>query len=397
MKKIVSAFIFYCLVITPAFSTDVGIGIFLQAQAYFQEESVNFYISGYNLEADSETVDVHVVIVAADNTIYEYPDWNTSLTPWLPSFSIPGNYQLPVTLLDNLDSFPGGLIPGEVYRIAVVLTKPGTLDFLSLNILPFKTVSGKDSQIIGSTYLTQNIQDFLGEASSNSNPVLTGAGFYRQIEPRLAEDEIPSTNIEQCLFKLEVGHESGPSVDAGPSIVLDSASEGKYKLPQLKYSEYIFYGDTNNPAPESFYRVGEYYTAFSTGSSEMNPFSVIVDAPETVVVTEPNLSTFSNIDSSQDLLLRWEGNNGVGEINVMLVGNRATPGEIVFIHCRFADDGEAIIPSNLLVQLRDSNANGYQLQMNFSRANFNFLNNNDEDRTNFRVSSITGKPYLDIK
>ena len=96
-------------------------------------------------------------------------------------------------------------------------------------------------------------------------------------------------------------------------------------------------------------------------------------------------------------MLRWEGNNGVGEINVMLVGNRATSGEIVFIHCRFADDGEAIIPSNLLVQLRDSNANGYQLQMNFSRANFNFLNNNDEDRTNFRVSSITGKPYLDIK
>jgi len=77
MKKITSIFIsfFYLLVITPALSANVGLGVFLQEQVYFQEDSVNFYLSGYNQDSNSKTVDVHVVVIAADNTVYEYPNF----------------------------------------------------------------------------------------------------------------------------------------------------------------------------------------------------------------------------------------------------------------------------------------------------------------------------------
>lgn len=67
-----------------------------------------------------------------------------------------------------------------------------------------------------------------------------------------------------------------------------------------------------------------------------------------MVVTEPDLINLNVIDSSQDLVIRWQGQQSIGKVGVQLQGDGYS------IICRFVDDGEGIIPSVLIVQLRDA-------------------------------------------
>ncbi len=392
-----------------AFSADVGIGAFLDSEDFLVGERVAFYVSGFNREATPRVVDVHVGVIAPNGTIYEYPNWNTALQPWLAAAPLSANLRFPATLIGNLDTFPGGLQPGR-YRFATALTEPGTLNLLALSIVPFKVTSGAESRIVGGATL-----GFGKNVSSTFPAVLAAVGNFSRVDADVAAMQAKlrqqTPTIDHCLFHqlpgtLEalVGAANVSALDAGADLSLGSSSNGGVTLSRVATGGGgIAYGVSPNP-PLGFYRAGEVYTLAGSGGPDVPAFSVSVTAPSAVTVTQPDLSTLTGIDSNQDFVLRWQGNDGVGEIEVELMGGTADDPDAIV--CRFADDGEGVVPASLLAELRDAlNANvspvgnlpGFVVSgsgvsigqggvtLTVSRVNFDFFNNADEDASLFTI------------
>jgi len=61
------------------------------------------------------------------------------------------------------------------------------------------------------------------------------------------------------------------------------------------------------------------HTLSGTGGADIAAFSLNTVALQKLIVTKPNLLTLNSIDSSQDFHLKWNGNNGIGEISVSIV------------------------------------------------------------------------------
>lgn len=408
MKKNILAIIGLISIFTtfPAYSADVGIGAFLQRLVYPAEQSIEFYITGFNIKANAENVDVHIGLITADGTIYEYPDWNTNFTPWLSSFSLPANFELPVTLVDSFDNFPGGLEPGA-YQLAVALTSPGTLNLLSFNTQSFKIISSVNDLTIGGVGIGH------GQSANGLIPPTANASgaFVRLNTNEIAQQQIVDEqivlDIDQCKFH-KTATLLGSNLDAGETLILGSEASGNITLNKQSFNGRISYGVTPNP-PESFYIADETYTLQGAGSDDISDFRISAIAPGEIIITDPDLSTLESLDSSQDLTLRWQGNHGVGEIELVLqLGIEQNSYEI---NCRLVDDGEAVISSNLLVQLRDAvpaNSSpvpdfpGINLpelledpMVNFaiSRNRIEFINDDDEDTTLFIISWTLGGAF----
>jgi len=388
---------------SSALSSDVGIGAFLNRLVYPTDQTVEFYISGFNREVQEEKVDVHVGIIDGNGKIYEYPEWNTNLQPWLSTFTIPASFQLPVTLLGNLDNFPGGLKPGS-YKLAVALTTPGTLDLVSFNTQSFKVISLKG------TLTTGGISFAHGESASNITPPIASAaaGFW-DVQPSeaeaIAESGQLAVDIEKCRFKKDP-QVLDANLDAGATLSVSSPQTGEIIL--NKSNKSLSYGAFSPIPPVSFYQAGLLYTATGTGGTNIPAFSISAIAPKELIVTEPNISTLESIDSSKDFILRWLGNNGVGEIYINLQGGESD--NSYSISCRAADDGELTIPSELLVQLRNivdaapsnipdipglpdidfSSLPDPGVNIVIGRDQFEFINNDDEDTTLFNLFWATG-------
>ena len=417
MKKIILtlASLLFLIPTSTVFASDVGIGIFLSKLVYTREQSIDFSISAFNQTASDKTVDVHIGIISADGTIYEYPDWNTQLTPWLASFSIPANFKLPATAIDNLNTFPGGVHPGA-YQFAVALTSPGTLNLLSFTTTPFKVGNTNNGIISGGVSLAH------GEsASSLTAPFISAvAGFVEVPANEVANLEnivdAITVNIEQCQLD-KVPDSLDSNLDVGSSLLISSEQNEKVSLTRkIKSDGNVNYGISPTPS-QNYYVSGQNYTASSTQSSDVGPFNISAIAPNSIIVTEPDLATVESINSQQDLNLRWLGNNGIGEITVTLQLDAID--ESYVITCRFADDGEAIIPSSLLTKLRSKKpANNFPLpdipdipglnipdltgfttdpvvSLVFSRMQLQFINNNDNDTSNFSITwAISTTPKL---
>ncbi len=330
---------------SPAFS-DVGISAFLNEFIYPAGQTVDFYISGYNRGENTEKVDIHIGIIDGKGEIYEYPNWNTKLDPWLSSFAIPANFQLPVTLLGNLNNFPGGLKPGA-YQLAVALTTPNTLELLSFNTIAFKVLSLKKTVTSGGISFAH------GQSANNiTPPIASAAGGFLKVDPADINDlQTPlaelNVGIEQCRFAKDPANLDA-NLDAGAELILGSPAAGDIIL--KKSTKSLSYGAIPMP-PESFYQPGQRYTVSAEGGKDISAFNVSAIAPKDIIVTEPDLTTLKSVDSRQDFILRWKGNRGVGEINVALQGGGAENSHSIL--CRFADDGKGVIPAKLLAKLQD--------------------------------------------
>ena len=385
-------------------AADIGIGVFLDRPFYSVDQPIDFYISGFNRDTNAEVVDVHVGVIDGNGSIYEYPNWNQNLVPWLSSFVLPANFKLPVTLLGNLNNFPGGLKPGS-YHLVVAFTSPNTLDILSFNKVAFKVINMNGTLTNGGIQLSRanggsqpilNIEvgpEILEIIKTQTIPLTVGqAAFHREKLPSNFKEEIDKiyTNIEQCKFS-ELPFENPVGIDAGSSLSLNSSMVGSIVLEKIDNND-IGYG--NFFIADSFYQAGQSYTVLSNGSADIPAFSVTTVAPKEIFVTQP--STFlTNVDSSQDFVIQWQGNDGVGEIDILLSGVNES-GTAHSISCRVADDGELAIPSELLVQLRDAvtltNFFGEQVNatLSFGRSQFEFINNDDKDITMFSISQVSG-------
>ena len=331
---------------------DIGIGVFPSNTGFVEGARVDFYISGYNNSAASEKVDVHIAVLTKEGVFYEYPDWNTAFKPWLSSFSLPANFTLPATLIGSFDNFPGGLETG-VYKVFVALTKPGTLDILALESSSFAVLESNDNWLAAAVSLT-SLETVNGPTPFAS---VSAAGIFERVNFNVSDilewQKQFEPQIERCVFKqvtrtLEVfvGDENVTYIDAGSTLELTSPA-GKLDLERQTRKGKIFY--VNTGINESYYQAGASYTASGFGSMGIPAFSGTVVAPKEIVVTKPDLDSFEQIDSSKDFVVRWQGLQSIGEVGVQLQGDAVNS-----ILCRFSDDGEGIIPSALIVQLRDA-------------------------------------------
>lgn len=94
-------------------------------------DTLTLSVSVANL-AGPVTADVHIgVIPPGGEPIYEWPDWNTSLTPCIENYTVPSG-GLPLLDLFSIpiaaDTIPF-TEPG-IYMVFIALTQPGTLNFI---------------------------------------------------------------------------------------------------------------------------------------------------------------------------------------------------------------------------------------------------------------------------
>ncbi|MGB5833337.1 MAG: hypothetical protein WBG92_15275 [Thiohalocapsa sp.] len=297
-------------------------------------------------------VDVHIGIVSSDGTIYEYPDGNTILRPWLKDIALSETFKFPGAPIVTLPPLPVG-----TWRAFAAFTEPGTTDIVSLDLAPFKilpeSVPELDGDpIYGLLALTRGQSpsgtnvDALGVFVQSANVETVLSAFGRGAD---------GVGVDECAFNqagsLLTQAGSFNTLDAGASLSVKPSGGSAITVPQDFLLLFPYY--TAAAAP-SFYQGGKNYTFSGKGDGfkAITGFSTSVTAPQPLTIVQPPLSDSLTHNANLNLPLSWNGNNGVGVVEVLVAGGDAV--SIGTIGCRFWDDGSAAIPSNLLKQLRDN-------------------------------------------
>jgi hypothetical protein len=346
-------------------SADTEIGVFVSDTLITAgEEAPQVSVSGFNTDPPV-TVDVHLGLIAPNGTIYEYPNWNTSLQPWLSNFTLPEGFTFPPTPVFQAGAVPGGLTPG-IWQAAAALTVPGTLQIVDLTLTPFNVATDAAAgSVFGALSLSRQ-QTFDGAE-------VDAGGLFAQSTTDLDElvqgIEGEQPGLEQCLFN-EIALDFGfigigiQTLDAGTALSVSSAATGALALPQDPDAASLgfFVYAAQEPVDSSNYQGGAGYRFQGTGGAQIGPFTTPeVVAPPPLDLTQPPLSATASHPAATDLELAWSGNNGVGEVEVELSGTKIVSFDsstLYQIRCRFSDDGQALVPSSLLTQLKNSLAGG---------------------------------------
>jgi len=390
--KFLLALFVYLSIPHTAGAIDVGVGVFTDRnEGYFTDETPTLYVSGFNHELTSQPFDVHVGLIAPDGTIYEFPDWNTQLRPWLPALSVPANFQLPPTPLGNVTGLPNGFAPG-IYYAAAALTKPGTLDVVALYKTPFDVASYETPLLIGGVVMVKYPIVPSGFSLSAGGSFNFSGSEGLQAIRSMAEF---APTIDQCLFIPDANVLVLPEAfytpaNAGEFLTIRSETGESISLDRLCATPncdggYIGYGAPFD-TPHTFFRPDLAYTLTTPGGPDVGPRTQTVTAPDIVSVTQPS-SSATRLNPDENLQLSWLGNGGVGEIEVTVIGGiYPTP---ALISCRFADDGAAAISSSLLGQLRDATTPGGSVGLQFNRTNREFFAQGRLDSTFFSLTNST--------
>lgn len=353
-----------------AFSThalaETEIGISLNRDHFTPgEEAPVLYVSGFN-DQEPRTVDVHVGYFDQDGTIYEFPDWNTSLHPWVSGLVLPQNFEYPATPLQPV---PADLPPG-IYTAFAALTEPGTINIISLDTAQFSKLDDTPGAVFGSgeRYGFVSLSHF--QTATESSVSAGGSFIQDETEDGVGDfiedfqGEVP--DLDQCVYSESTfDYTQLPAVqistlDAGQSLELTSPAGTSAFLQKEATGEFISYSTESEQLDPNFYQDGT-YTFFGPGGPDVSPFSVSVSAPGSLTLTQPAVSTSATHNAASDLQLVWNGNGSVGEVYVSISATDFSTSSSLSIDCRFIDDGSAAVPANLLTQLKDNMGDGGSL------------------------------------
>lgn len=361
MNKLQSYCTVICLFVMAAnfqaHANDVSIGLFTDMQTFTPGGATPVLSVTAQNSGPMVFQDVHLGVISPDGMIYEFPDWNQSLQPWLPNFGIPANLDLPNTVITNLDSFPGGLTSG-IWQAFFVLTDPGTLDINDIQLVGFNVVSADDS---GSSYGIVSI----GRTQTNSGLEVTAGGVFYQANTSfpdlIGQIQGQTPGIDQCVFNelfndlSAIGAINIITLDAGQQSLNNGIST--IQLDKKAESSFIIYEADPDPSL-SYFDNGTSFTFTGTGGPGAGAFSVGVPTTKPFNLISPPPGVDLTINSSQNLVLTWENNNfGTGEVTADLAGaaidfENPQNSKVYSINCRFVDDGEGVIPADLLSQLK---------------------------------------------
>lgn len=358
LRYVISCLILLCFGVSGIAFAESGIGIYLN-QSYFApgQGTPQLSVSAFNTETPI-MVDVHVGVIAQDGTIYEYPDWNTKLKPWLSSISLPQNFNYPVTPVVTLPN----AIPSGIWTAFAAFTEPGTINIISLDVASFNMLPATaNSSSYGALYLTHS--------QTPTGMDVASGGFFaqtsRNIEELIENFDGQQPGLEQCVFNetaIDISAIQGFQVntlDAGDALQLSSSTGLLTSLPKDVDAEsvgFIVYTAPDGQLGSGFYQGGANYTFQGFGGQDIQPFSVGVSAPPPLTLTQPALNMSASHNTASDLPLLWNGNGGVGEVHASLSGTDLT--KTYTIDCRFSDDGNSRIPSSLLARLKNKLGDG---------------------------------------
>lgn len=308
------------------------------------------YISGSSDE--TRNVDVHVGLIAPDGTIYEYPDWNTNLDPWLHDMVLPAGFSYPPTVTFDARDVPGGLTPGT-WQVAAALTEPGTTNFIHVSTASFTVLDDEASDNgfrLGALLLQQdNNNDGFSLIS------LSARAFFYESSDNTFQDTgtIDECNIVESQTDDPKFLTDDPKfLNAGDFIQL-SGPGFAVDLFNTNFGSYLTNGFGS--IEPSFYHAGETYRFQGFGGSDVGAFVVDITAPQLLSLFTPAEGvggTLYQHPASSDLQVNWSNNSdGVGDVIARLAGETET------IFCKFLDDGFATIPGTLISEVKNRGDN----------------------------------------
>ena len=202
------------------------------------------------------------------------------------------------------------------------------------------------------------------QVGTSSIYVTASGGFSEKIPPPDPPEGYPE--LGECRFNVlphldpgDIGFYTPRSFDAGPALQL-VRGDGQALTLARQYSllediSIAYYPEGGISVDPEFYRGGQSYVFSGSGGPNVGPFETPpVVAPPALDLVSPAESAPPYIlhhNADQPLQLVWNGNNGVGEVEILLDGIGSAAGYRIW--CRFIDDGHAEIPSALLAQVRD--------------------------------------------
>lgn len=367
MKTLISKakILFYAilLIYSKLIVADINIGLFVDQQTHvISETPPSIFITAQN-DGTVSVQDVYMVLESPNGTLYSYPNWSTSLQPWLSAFPIPADFILNSFFVVTLDLVPGGLTPG-IWHVYFALTTPGTTDInqfqaIDLNVIENLSLAGVvNGSRFGSVAMVRS------QSVTGVNVSASASFFESNVSFIDATQALQGTNptaLDQCEFSVyspnptNIDNISITSLDAGQVSVSDGATN--ITLDKNVFESSISY--TASPAT-SFFDNAASFTFNGSGGSGVGAFSVTLPSTSALELLSPEPSTNVEIDPAQDLNLVWTNNNfGVGEVLASLSGtdldlNNPTNSTVYSISCRFIDDGDGTIPANLLAQLQQA-------------------------------------------
>jgi hypothetical protein len=334
-----------------------------------------------NNDGPDVLVDVHIALIPPNGSlIYEWPDWNTNLTPALSGFVWPANTDLPLT--DLLTLQPNQKMPFEqtgTYTLLFAFLDPATFELvgnLASTTFELTPEGGGETGVVENADAVGGV--YLGQSTRHSGGTVTevtaGGTFLTDLQEvpsgEFLETDLQTLGLDTCrVSSFSIDFSTGMQLnlptflDAGSSIGL-SAPGQSYSIPRTKDSiseiatDLIIYATDTGTHPA--YQGGADYTFSGSGGPDVGPFSVTITAPPSLQLMQPDLNTLTEINTDQDLILKWANPRNNGEVwasisttDVQIDFENPMNSKTTFFtcECRFADDGEGTIPADKLQQL----------------------------------------------
>ncbi len=303
-----------------------GIGVFLDQNYSVQgEQGPVLSATAFN-DGPPVAVDIHVGIISQDGTIYEYPDWNTGLRPWLPGFTLPQNFNFPASPLFQVGN---SLQPG-IWSAFAAFTVPGTLEILSLDITPFSVISNVAGGASFGALSMTHMQTAAGTEVDAGGLFIQSDG---NLDSALQGYEGQQPGLDQCVFtQIAIDLGAVPNInfvtlDAGNTLQVSSAVGGAVPLPKDLDAAgfgYTLYSAAEGQPTAGFFQSGVNYIFEGFGGTQVGAFAVSVNAPAPLNLTQPAMGSFATHNAAAALPLVWDGNMGVGDVHVSLSGSDLT-------------------------------------------------------------------------
>jgi len=339
-----------------ALPQQIGIGVYSDSERYvIGKDTLALLVSGYNYGPDRR-VDVHIAVIKEKNgLIYEFPDWNTGFLPFLSDLLLPSGFDFPKT---QIASYPVGDFPFDEpgrYWFAAAFCEPGSLSFVcDVSFAPFQIVEPSgEGWAVGGVDLAWTRDYYSGGGQVS---VIAQGAFARYAEkPTYCAywSEIP---LDGCKVVSYSPTEIGPveSLDAGEYIDMFGSPAGDVRLDKTSDEPGMIAYEPSYPLTEAYYSPGTQYTFVGYGGPDVGEFSASVSAPPTITLYQPSFDRTPVIDRSSDYTVKWEG-LASGEIHVTIASTEmdiSTMSITIYrCYCRFSDDGEGTIPSDILSQM----------------------------------------------
>ena len=341
------------------------IGIFPGKTILSNTETQKLWVSGTN-EGPEKTVDVHIGLISPSGVVYEYPNWNTSLDPWLKSLKLPKDFHFPAQLVTELSKLPTK--ESGIWQAAAAITEPGTLNVISIatqefsNILKNGDANSSADPRVGIVVLQSLTQ------SSTGFEFLTpfGVFWFSEDEPNFGNtlsinfpnSAFNNAPIEGCIFEqplldnLNTNDFQVATLDAG-KLDLTSSSTGLYHIPNTtSFFNRIFKDDFINQESLKI-EPGVKYTLSGEGGADIGAFSLSLTAPESVSFTTPSGKGIVTQTASKDMTIKWPKGKGQEVVLVSIKHSNTQGNQRAAISCQFVDDGNATIPSAQLEKMKE--------------------------------------------